>query len=114
MASTGSIAQRLRALSSNRGLFAACLTNLCGSMLFNMVFSFVPLLAAGLGNSEAAIGSIFAVRGLASTFSRLPTGLLSARFGARRLIIFAMLLSTGSDGWAGTSHIDQSADFARV
>ncbi len=95
MVSTGSIRQRLRMLSSNPGLLAACLTNLCGSMLFNIVFSFVPLVAAGLGNSEAAIGSIFAARGLASTFSRLPTGMLTTRFGTRRLILLAMLLSTG-------------------
>lgn len=93
IAVTGTVTQRLRALSGNPGLLAACLTNLCGSMLFNIVFSFVPLLAAGLGNSEATIGSIFAARGLVSTFSRLPTGMLTSRFGARRLILFAMLLA---------------------
>ena len=94
MSMTGSFRQRLRALSGNPGLLAACLTNLCGSMLFNIVFSFVPLLAAGLGNSEAAIGSIFAARGLASAFSRLPTGMLTTRFGTRRLIIVSMLIGT--------------------
>ncbi|MFN8443154.1 MAG: MFS transporter [Caldilineaceae bacterium] len=95
IAITGSLRQRLAALSQHPGLLAACLTNLTGSMIFNVVFSFVPLLAAGLGSNDAAIGSLFAARGLASACSRLPTGLLTTRFGARRLILISMLVSTG-------------------
>lgn len=94
IAMTGSLRQRLAALSHHPGLLAACLTNLTGSMIFNVVFSFVPLLAAGLGRNDAAIGSLFAARGLASACSRLPTGLLTTRFGARRLILLSMLVST--------------------
>lgn len=60
------------------------------------IANFLPLYANSLLISQAAIGSMFAFRALASTAARLPTGILTARFPIRRLMTIGLCLGTTS------------------
>ena len=83
---------RLRLLLRNPLLMAASLGNLCNNMAYGVLFGFFPLYAATLGLNEAAIGGLFAARALASTVTRLPTGLLTTRLPSHLLLSAALLL----------------------
>ena len=89
-----SVAQagQLRLLLRNPLLMAASLGNLCNNMAYGVLFGFFPLYAATLGLDEAAIGGLFAARALASTVTRLPTGLLTTRLPSHLLLSAALLL----------------------
>lgn len=77
-----------------RALLFACLANLLFSPIFGaVVVTFVPLQTNTLGFGSLAIGSLFSIRALASTATRLPTGVISTPPWSRRLILIALALS---------------------
>lgn len=82
-----SFTTKLRLMASHSAMLAASLANLGNNIVFTTVFSFVPLYAASLGIGEATLGTMFALRGLASAASRIPTGLLAERISGRLLMI---------------------------
>ena len=86
-----SLITRFRAMVQNPKMGAASLANLGNNVAFTTIFSFVPLYAASLSIGDAAIGSMFALRGLASTASRIPTGMLTSRIPSRLLMIWGLV-----------------------
>ena len=87
-----SFAAKLQMMMGQTGLLAASLANLVNSVVFSTIFSFFPLFAASLALGEATLGLMFAIRALASTVVRLPTGLLATRFSNRLLMMIALSL----------------------
>jgi MFS family permease len=80
-------------LLQNKALRLACLAHfLFGPVFSAVVVMFLPLRAQSLGMSAVAIGSLYTVRALASTGTRLPIGALCTPRGSRLLIVGAMLL----------------------
>lgn len=91
---TTPLAHQIRAMITNPVILAVC----TGGMLIHLMFggvvvAFFPLYAHGLGISQAVIGSIFAVRALASTLARLPGGTLATRFAGPRILLVALVLA---------------------
>lgn len=81
-------------LLQNRAVMLASLANLLFSPVFSAIVVMVlPLRAASLGMSALAIGSLYTVRALASTGTRLPIGSFCTPVGSRWLMIAAMALS---------------------
>jgi MFS family permease len=56
----------------------------------------VPLYAHELGADRFQVGALFSVATLAAALLSMPSGVLIDRFGTRRLIMFAILISAGS------------------
>src|SRR5260370_29986221 len=56
----------------------------------------VPLYAHDMGASRFEVGALFSVSTLAGALLSLPSGLLIDRFGSRKLLWAALLLSAGS------------------
>lgn len=84
---------RLGLLLKNRPLLLASLANLLFSPVFSAIIVMVlPLRAASLGMDAVAIGSLYTVRALASTVTRLPIGLFCTPTGSRRLLIAALAI----------------------
>lgn len=74
-------------------LFAASLGYMLTILMFDAtIVNFFPLYAKSLLISQAAIGSMFAIRALASTSVRLPTGVLTSRIPSKRLMVIALFL----------------------
>jgi DHA1 family multidrug resistance protein-like MFS transporter len=70
-----------------------------GSVLSNLVFggvvvAFFPIYADGLGITQATIGSIFAIRALASTLARLPAGVLGTFLPGHRILLAGVGVAT--------------------
>ncbi|MBL7064587.1 MAG: MFS transporter [Anaerolineae bacterium] len=90
----GSVLRKLRLVAKEPNLLTTSLANLLMSMvLFGTTFGFFPLYAASLSVGEATIGSMFAGRALISTSTRLPTGLLTAKFSSASLMLIALALA---------------------
>jgi MFS family permease len=88
-----SLSTKLGLLVREPHLFAASLGYLLVILMFDAaVVNFFPLYAASLLISQAVIGSMFAIRALVSTSVRLPTGVLSARFSSKNLMVIALVL----------------------
>lgn len=85
---------QLRLLLRNRNLLAASVGTLTNSLAFSSLFAFFPLYAVAQGRADVAIGALLAGRALASTVTRIPTGLLATRFSNRWLMMVALLLTT--------------------
>jgi MFS family permease len=84
---------KLGLLAREPSLFAASVGYLLIILTFDAVLvNIFPLYANSLMIGQAAIGSMFAVRALASTSVRLPTGLLMARIPSRKLMVAALTL----------------------
>lgn len=88
-----SFGSRLRLMLQDPKMGAACLAYLGNNVAFTTIFSFLPIYAASLTIGEAAIGSMFAMRGIASTLARIPTGMLTARIPSRVLMIAGLSLA---------------------
>ncbi len=84
---------QLRLLVRNPQLLAASSGALVNSLAFAVLFAFFPLYAAANDRSDVAIGTLLAGRALASTFTRIPTGLLATRLSNRLLMSVALLLT---------------------
>jgi len=97
---TLSWARQIGALLANPIIRAACLGSILSNLVFGgLVLTFFPIYAHGLGLTQAAIGSMIATRTLASTLARLPAGILVPIFPGRRLMLAALLVSTGAAFW---------------
>lgn len=84
---------KLGLLARRPDLLAASLGYLLIVLMFDAaIVNFFPLYASTLLIGQAAIGSMFALRALASTTVRLPTGLLTTRFPSQRLMVLALVL----------------------
>lgn len=86
-------AQRFGLMLRDPKMLGASLANLGNNIAFTTIFSFLPLYAASLSIGDAAIGTMFALRGLASTASRIPTGMLTNRLSGRLLMIAGLCLA---------------------
>jgi DHA1 family multidrug resistance protein-like MFS transporter len=83
----------LRLLVSNRAVMLAALAHLLLSPIFNgVVLSLVPIKADLIGFSALTIGTLFTVRALSSTATRLPIGALSTPAWSDRLMLLALAL----------------------
>ena len=75
----------------------AALAHLLLSPIFNgAVINFVPVKAGTLGFTAVAIGSLFTVRALASTVTRLPIGAISTPRRSYWLMLLALALGGGA------------------
>jgi MFS family permease len=84
----------LRVLATDRLLLLAAVANLLISPVFNgVVVNFVPIQAGALGFSAMMIGGLFALRALASSLTRLPTGVISTPRWSYRVMLFAITLA---------------------
>ena len=84
---------KLGLLARRPDLLAASLGYLLIILMFDAaIVNFFPLYAATLSIGQAAIGSMLALRALASTSVRLPTGLLTTRLPSQRLMVAALIL----------------------
>lgn len=84
---------KLGLLVREPSLFAASVGYMMIILTFDAVLvNIFPLYAKSLMIGQAAIGTMFAVRALASTSVRMPTGLLMARIPSRKLMVVALTL----------------------
>lgn len=85
-----SIRESLR-VGRQRTLIAAGIANILSAIAFGgAVATFFPLLGNDMGLSDATIGTMFAVRALASTVVRLPSGALTGFIGSRYVVLAAI------------------------
>ncbi len=85
--------RELRVLTSNRAILLAALAHLLLSPIFNgVVLSLVPIKAEVIGFSALTIGTLYTVRALSSTATRLPIGALSTPRWSHRLMLLALVL----------------------
>ena len=93
---TGSTAARLRrALQAGRSrvLLAVSIANVLSAIGFGgAVATMFPLHARDLGVTDAAIGTLFALRALASTCVRLPSGAATTQLGSRTVLTAALAI----------------------
>jgi len=95
--SRGAGAEAWALLTQSRPLLAASVANLCNNMWYSgLVASFFAVYADQLGISRAAIGTMFALRAIMSTAARLPTGLISGRTSAQRLMLAALAIAAAA------------------
>jgi MFS family permease len=84
---------KLALLTNEPQLFATSLGYLLIILMFDAaIVNFFPLYATSLLISQAMIGTMLAVRALASTSVRLPTGVLIGQFSSSRLMVGALSL----------------------
>ncbi|WP_225071245.1 MFS transporter [Desulfuromonas sp. CSMB_57] len=81
---------------SGRLLLACCLVGGLGFFSSYLRLPIMPLLAASVGGSPAQVGLINAAFMLSAGLLSIPGGLLSDRFGRKRLIRGGLLLIAGS------------------
>lgn len=87
--------QQMGVLMSNSFILAACFGTLLLNLIFGgLIITFFPIYADGLGIGQAAIGSMFATRALASTLARLPAGVLGTIFPMHWVMVTALVLAT--------------------
>ena len=87
------LARRIGLMFRDPQMLGASLANLGNNIAFTTIFSFLPLYAVSLSIGDAAIGTMFAMRGLASTLSRIPTGMLTSHLSSRLLMMFGLCLA---------------------
>ncbi|MCW5879573.1 MAG: MFS transporter [Anaerolineae bacterium] len=81
-----------RYLLRNPSLLAGSIGNLAVQASFSAaVFSFFPILAAGLGATPAAISSMFSARAFGSAAARLPTGMILTKVSTWLVISLALV-----------------------
>jgi MFS family permease len=85
----------IRGILSQRNLMLVTFGNMLMSLAFaGGVTTFFPIYANELLISQAAIGTMFAIRALISTLGRLPNGIISRLFGNQSVMLSALLLDT--------------------
>lgn len=85
-------------------LVAVGVANILSGIAFGgAVATIFPLYADDLGLSAGTIGTMFAVRALASTSVRLPSGALTGIVGSKRVVLGALLLETVAVAGIGTA-----------
>jgi MFS family permease len=87
-----SIRESLR-VGRERPVVVAGIANVLSAIAFGgAVGTIFPLYGRDLGFSDAAIGTMFAVRAAASTAVRLPSGALTGVIGSRQVVLGAILI----------------------
>jgi MFS family permease len=92
-ADTGTAGGSVRDLLGNRALRAALLTNsvvMMGLDLFNL---YIPVYARSLGFSATTIGFVVGSFGVAGFITRLAIPPITARYGERRMLGWALIIS---------------------
>lgn len=98
-----SVRESLR-VGRERALIAAGLANILSAIAFGgAVATIFPLYGSDRGLSDAAIGSMFAVRAVASTLVRLPSGALTGVVGSRQVVLGALVLEGVAVAGIGTA-----------
>lgn len=86
--------KQLRVLMADRIILAACIGNVLSNLAFGgLILIFFPVYAAGLGLTQATIGTMFATRSLASTVARLPGGMLSTVVPSHFIMVGALSIA---------------------
>jgi MFS family permease len=95
------VIQRASGLGNVRGILGQhdLMLVTFGNMLMSIAFAggvttFFPIYADELLISQAAIGSMFALRALVSTFGRVPNGMISRMLGSQPVMLCALLIDT--------------------
>ena len=91
-----SVFSGFKRVMANRRLAAAGAANFFNSLLFSAILVFFPLFGGSIGLDESQVGLGLAVRGLISTISRFPTGALTERIGALRLMTLSLMFSAAT------------------
>jgi len=85
-------------------LVAVGVANILSGIAFGgAIATIFPLYADDLGLSAGTIGTMFAVRALASTAVRLPSGALTGIVGSKQVVLGALLLETVAVAGIGTA-----------
>ena len=87
---TGNLFSGFMGLIRNPSLLAAGIANFFNSTIFNTIMVFFPLYGISIGLDESQVGMGLTVRGLASTATRIPTGLAISRLGALRMMTLGL------------------------
>ncbi len=87
--------RNIRDILRNRRLMLVTFGNMLMSLTFTGgVSTFFPIYANELLVSQAAIGTMFAVRAMVSTLGRLPNGIISRALGSQSVMFGALLLDS--------------------
>lgn len=86
----------LRKLFRNRPLLACWISTLGGCFGLGMFITFLPSHAQNQGLTEAQIGIIFFVQGMANALSRIPCGHMSDKAGRRANLVIIGLVGYGA------------------
>jgi DHA1 family multidrug resistance protein-like MFS transporter len=70
-----------------------CLAELCVSMGMNLVNPLLPIYASSFAISYTMVGVVMSFFGITRLFVEVPGGLLTDKFGRRRIIVMGYLLS---------------------
>jgi len=98
-----SVRESLR-VGRERKLIAAGIANVLTAIAFGgAVATFFPLYCRELGFSDAEIGTMFAIRALASTCVRLPSGALTGVLGSRQVVLGAIAIEAIAIAGIGTA-----------
>jgi MFS family permease len=85
----------IRGILGQRDLMLVTFGNMLMSLAFaGGVTTFFPIYANELLISQAAIGTMFAIRALVSTLGRVPNGIISRLLGNQSVMLSALLLDT--------------------
>jgi predicted MFS family arabinose efflux permease len=83
----------LARVAHNRQLLIVSLGNMLTSVAFaGAITTFFPIYGKSLLITQAAIGTMFAVRGLVSTMGRVPNGIVARILGNRAVMLSALAL----------------------
>jgi DHA1 family tetracycline resistance protein-like MFS transporter len=81
------------AVGRSRALIAISVASILFAFSFEgAVATIFPLHGRDVGITDAAIGTMFALRALVSSAVRLPGGTLAGRFGSRRVVLIAAVV----------------------
>jgi len=98
-----SIRKSLR-VGRERPVVVAGIANILSTIAFGgAVATIFPLYGRDLGFSDAAIGTMFAVRAAASTLVRLPSGALTGIVGSKQVVLGAILIEVVAVTGMGTA-----------
>ena len=83
--------RNVREVLAHRSLMLVSFGNLLVSLTFaGAITTFFPIYGVQVSLTQAAIGTIFAVRALVSTLGRLPNGIISRYFGHQAVMLAAL------------------------
>jgi MFS family permease len=87
-----------------RSLIVAGIANILSAITFGgAIATIFPLYGAAFGLSAGTIGTMFAIRSIASTAVRLPSGALIATIGSGRVLVGALVLQVLAVAGLGTA-----------
>jgi len=79
-----------RGLVGNPRILAAGVANFFNSMIFSTIMIFFPLYGISIGLDESQVGMGLTVRGLASTVTRIPVGMVISRLGMLNMMALGL------------------------